>query len=54
MKAEMMLRQNLGSIKDIAYTTGFNSNPYFCAYFKKEYGKSPLVFKKSLGENAGH
>lgn len=53
MKAEMMLRQNLGSIKDIAYTTGFNSEPYFCACFKKEYGKSPLAFKKSVGENFG-
>ncbi len=53
MKAEMMLRQNLGSIKDIAYTTGFNSNPYFCACFKKEYGISPLAFKKSAGAHAG-
>lgn len=53
MKAEMMLRQNLGSIKDIAYTTGFNSEPYFCACFKKEYGKSPLAFKKSAGESTG-
>ena len=35
-----MLRQNLGSVKDIAYTTGFNSAPYFCACFKKEYGRS--------------
>ena len=50
MKAEMMLRQNLGSIKDIAYTTGFNSEPYFCACFKKEYGKSPLAFKKHVAE----
>jgi DNA-binding response OmpR family regulator len=46
MKAEMMLRQNLGSIKDIAYTAGFNSAPYFCACFKKEYGISPMSFKK--------
>ncbi|MFY9464880.1 MAG: response regulator [Sediminibacterium sp.] len=52
MKAEMMLRQNLGSIKDIAYTTGFNSEPYFCACFKKEYGKSPLAFKKDVGGTA--
>ena len=51
IKAEMMLRQNLGSIKDIAYTAGFNSEPYFCACFKKEYGKSPLAFKKSVIEN---
>lgn len=47
MKAELMLRQNLGSVKDIAYTTGFNSAPYFCACFKKEYGRSPLAFKRS-------
>jgi DNA-binding response OmpR family regulator len=52
IKAEMMLRQNLGSIKDIAYTTGFNSEPYFCACFKKEYGKSPLAFKKEVGRAA--
>lgn len=50
IKAEMMLRQDLGSIKDIAYTTGFNSAPYFCASFKKEYGKSPLEYKKSLSD----
>ncbi len=49
IKAEMMLRQNLGSVKDIAYTTGFNSEPYFCACFKKEYGVSPLAYKKSIG-----
>lgn len=53
IKAEMMLRQNLGSIKDIAYTSGFNSEPYFCACFKKEYGKSPLAFKKSVVEDEG-
>ena len=47
MKAEIMLRQNLDSVKDIAYTTGFNSAPYFCACFKKEYGRSPLAFKRS-------
>ncbi len=49
IKAEMMLRQDLGSVKDIAYTTGFNSEPYFCACFKKEYGVSPLAYKKSKG-----
>lgn len=50
IKSEMMLRQDLGSIKDIAYTTGFNSVPYFCACFKKEYGKSPLEYKKSMND----
>ncbi len=50
LKAEMMLRQDLGSIKDIAYTTGFNTSPYFCTCFKKEYGISPLVFKKSISD----
>ncbi len=50
LKAEMMLRQDLGSIKDIAYTTGFNTSPYFCTCFKKEYGISPLVYKKSMSD----
>jgi transcriptional regulator GlxA family with amidase domain len=50
IKAEMLLRQDLGSIKDITYTTGFNSVPYFCACFKKQYGKSPLAYKRSIND----
>jgi AraC-like DNA-binding protein len=46
-KAEIMLRQNLGSVKDIAYLLGFNSVSYFCSSFKEKYGKSPLNYIKS-------
>jgi AraC-like DNA-binding protein len=33
-KAEILLRQNMGSVKDIAYILGFNSVSYFCKCFK--------------------
>lgn len=43
-KAEIMLRQNLGSVKNIAYVLGFNSVSYFCKCFKEKYGSSPLQY----------
>ncbi len=45
-KAEIMLRQNMGSVKDIAYILGFNSVSYFCKCFKEKYGTSPLQYTK--------
>ena len=44
IKAEILLRQNMGSVKDVAYTMGFNSVPYFCLCFRKKYGNSPKSF----------
>jgi DNA-binding response OmpR family regulator len=45
-KAEILLRQNMGSVKDIAYILGFNSVSYFCKCFKEKYGTSPLQYTK--------
>ena len=45
VKAEILLRQNMGSIKDIAFTVGFNSVSYFCLCFRKKYENSPKSFK---------
>lgn len=43
-KAEIMLRQQMGTVKDIAYLLGFNSVPYFCLCFRNFYGKSPKAY----------
>ena len=43
-KAEIYLRQNLGSVNSIAYNLGFGSVSYFCVSFKKKYGKTPKSF----------
>jgi len=37
VKAEILLRQNFGSVKNIACAVGFNSVPYFCLCFRKKY-----------------
>lgn len=49
------LRESLSSllsskknITDIAYEYGFNGASYYCETFKKYYGISPLLYKKSL------
>jgi DNA-binding response OmpR family regulator len=46
-KAEILLRQELGNVKDVAHTVGFNSVPYFCQCFKRKYGKSPKSFTRN-------
>lgn len=52
-KAEIMLRQQMGTVKDIAYLLGFNSVPYFCLCFKKLYGKSPKAYTLEKITNNG-
>jgi len=46
-KAERMLKDNPEmSIIEIAFSCGFNDSNYFSDKFKREYGISPLKFKK--------
>jgi signal transduction histidine kinase/DNA-binding response OmpR family regulator len=42
--AASLLKQNYGSISEIAYKTGFNSPSYFTECFQKQFGKSPSEF----------
>jgi len=43
-KAEIMLRQKMGSVKDVSYALGFNSVSYFCTRFKQQYKKTPRSY----------
>jgi DNA-binding response OmpR family regulator len=52
-KAEIMLRQKMGSVNEVAYTLGFNSVSYFCTCFKQKYKQTPnsmlnAKFKQSV------
>lgn len=47
-KAKQLMRNTNKSIKDIAYMTGFNSQPYFCTVFKKLEGISPSEYIQYL------
>lgn len=43
--AARLIRQNAGSISEIAYQVGFNNISYFNVSFKKQFGVSPSEFK---------
>jgi YesN/AraC family two-component response regulator len=43
LKASVLLEQNYGRIKDIAYETGFSSLSYFSKCYKAKFGKSPSL-----------
>jgi signal transduction histidine kinase/AraC-like DNA-binding protein len=49
-RATDMLRQQAGSVAEIAYMTGFNSPAYFSKCFKDAYGQSPGNFAKKVQE----
>lgn len=36
------------SVKEIAYTLGYEDYPYFSRLFKKETGIAPMEFRKNL------
>ena len=38
------------SISEIATVCGFHSSAYFCNVFKKEYGVTPVMYKRDHGE----
>jgi len=43
--AAQLIKQNKGSISEIAYSVGFNSIPYFNVSFKKKFGTTPTDYK---------
>lgn len=45
-RAADLLRQNAGSIAEIAFQTGFRSPAYFAKCFKEVYGETPGTFAK--------
>ncbi len=45
-RAADLLRQQAGTVTEIAYQTGFNSQAYFSRSFQKEFGMSPKAFMK--------
>jgi AraC-like DNA-binding protein len=48
-RAAQLLRQNAGSVSEIAYQTGFNNLSYFTRSFKDYYGTLPSMY--ALEEN---
>jgi AraC-like DNA-binding protein len=49
-KAIVLLNESKHSLAEIAYLTGFSDQSHFTRIFKKTTGKSPLVYKKSIGK----
>ena len=47
-RAADLLKQNAGTIAEIAYDTGFNSHASFNRSFKNQFGVSPTEYIKSL------
>lgn len=45
--AEQLRRHPKRSVTDIAFATGFNSSQYFATRFRKQYGKTPQVYRAS-------
>jgi len=45
-RAAEMLKQNVGSVAEIAYSTGFNTPNYFAKCFRKMYRCSPSEYKE--------
>lgn len=46
-KAEIMLRQKMGNVTEVAYSLGFNSVSHFCTCFKLKYNKTAYTYIKS-------
>ncbi len=47
-KAKQLMRDTSKSLKEIAFETGFNSQPYFCMVFRKQEGISPTEYIQGL------
>lgn len=49
-KAIQLLNNSKYSIAQIAYLTGFSDQSHFARIFKKQTGKSPLVYRKNMSK----
>jgi AraC-like DNA-binding protein len=49
-KAIQLFQDPKLTMADVAYLTGFSDQSHFARIFKKTTGKSPLVYRKSLGK----
>lgn len=47
-RAAELIRQDAGSLAEIAYQVGFGSQAYFTRSFGEEFGRTPSEFKKNL------
>ena len=47
-RAVQLLRQNAGSVSEIAYQTGFSNLSYFTRCFREVYGESPSEYMNQL------
>ena len=48
-RASDLLKQNAGGVAEICYRVGFNDQAYFSRAFKKQFGSTPVEYKR-LGE----
>lgn len=49
--AAALLKQNAGTVTEIAYQVGFSSHPYFTKCFQEYFGMSPKEYKTSHRHN---
>jgi hypothetical protein len=49
-KSIVLLNDPKNTLAEIAYLTGFSDQSHFTRIFRKTMGKSPLVYRKSLGK----
>ncbi len=49
-RAAQLLRQNAGTVTEIAYEVGFNSIPYFAKIFRRQFGVNPSRFGRDRAE----
>lgn len=50
-RAASLLRQQSGTVAEIAFQTGFSSTAYFIKCFKDKYGETPGSFSKNQSES---
>jgi AraC-like DNA-binding protein len=48
-RAKELLRVSAMTVKQIALSSGFNDDNYFCRYFRRKVGSSPMTFRRKRG-----
>ncbi|MGH7595369.1 MAG: helix-turn-helix domain-containing protein [bacterium] len=51
-RAVALLKQNAGTVAEIAYMVGFNTPNYFAKCFRKQFGCSPSEYKMNISQGA--